>query len=224
MDSVPELSALMFRKSLRSPAPLPWPGTSRNRPCAGVLRPRCRRRATGQCRWTRQFVAHALRSRWAGPGLEPGGRPGVRAVTVRYAPLQQRELIAAQARYHIVLARGLRQLPGHPHQQLVTYGVPVAVIDGFEPVQIHVQDSEATARPVYVGGCGLQCLRKGGAVEQAGQAVVLCHMADQLLGLLALGDVGKSAQRTAAFDGHGLDLQDAAVRPGTVIRRSYTWG
>ena len=106
------------------------------------------------------------------------------------APQHHHKLIAAQTRHRIDFTDAGHQPRGHLDQQQIAHAMAMRVIERFEVVQ--VQQHQRTVLPgALAAGQGLlQPLVQHAPVGQARQAVVIGQVADLLLGLFALGDVG----------------------------------
>ena len=81
------------------------------------------------------------------------------------------------------------QAHAHLSQQLVTEVVAERVVDGFEVVQVDVEQRSQTI-DLHIGlKRRLQALDQKTTVGQVGQGVVIGQMVNPLLGLLLCGDV-----------------------------------
>ena len=85
------------------------------------------------------------------------------------------------------------------------------VVDLLEAIEIEAEDGEALARAARLVERRRQVLVERRAVRQIGQGVVMRHMGDPLLRLLALGDVLEHAQNVARL-----------VRPRREWRAAWT--
>ena len=115
-------------------------------------------------------------------------------------------------------AQLLRQLA----QQIVADGMTKGVVDFLEAVEIDAQHGE-----------GLPALRRGvdgaremlderGAIGQVRQGIMMCHMFDTGLGLLALGDILRKAQQVALLAGFvGNRKIPRGQDPRAVVRRKH---
>jgi hypothetical protein len=95
----------------------------------------------------------------------PGDRLGAGGVVPEQ---DDGELVAAQARHEVVGPQRPRQPPGGLHQQRVTGGVPQAVVDQLEAVEVEEQHRRPAVPTAPAAGAGEQL----DAVEQPGQRVV----------------------------------------------------
>ena len=103
---------------------------------------------------------------------------------------QQGELVAAQARDHVVLAHAHGDAPRDLHQQFVAGGVAHAVVDQLEAVQVEEQHGEglAVAMPCALDG-GRQPVQQVRTVGQTRQRIVGRLVGELLLGTQALTDL-----------------------------------
>ena len=120
-----------------------------------------------------------------------GQRRGARRL--RPIGLDQQELVAAEAGEEGVTG-GIFQAAGNCAQQLVADDMAENVVDLLEAIEIEAEDGEALARAARLVERQLQALVERRPVRQVGQGVVMRHMGDPLLRLLALGDVLEHAQ------------------------------
>ena len=111
------------------------------------------------------------------------------------------EFVTAQAGQRVALAQGLAQALGHGHQQLVTDGMAVPVVDVLEAVEVEVDDGQLLAAPTRLPHRLVQPVGQQDAVGQAGQRVVVGVEVQLLLVLLELGDVREQRQ---VLPGHAL--------------------
>ena len=119
---------------------------------------------------------------------ECGGFVGVVVVVE-----DDRELVAAEPGRDVGVAkRGLDAL-AHLHQQPVADQVATAVIDRLELVEIEIEHDERRAVAFEPRDRLLEVLGELGAVEQAGQGVVVGEIVDAPFGVLFGGDVRRRA-------------------------------
>ena len=136
---------------------------------------------------------------------------------------QDHELIPAQATDRVVLAYGGTQASGDFDQQFIARGMPPAVIDRFEIIEIQVADGEVLLMPLGIGNGLFQTIGEQLAVGQSGQGVVVSHVFQLGLVGLAFRDVGQQADVMPGFaiavadrgDTRVLDV-DRAVFPAVV--------
>ncbi|HYD79948.1 MAG TPA: hypothetical protein VEC06_09065 [Paucimonas sp.] len=105
------------------------------------------------------------------------------------------EFVAAEPSDHVFIAHAALEAVGHLDQHLVADLVPIGIVDRLEPIQIEEQHGQAA--PVALGG-GDELRPEfidQRPVRQAGQAVVLRHVAHLVFGFLALGDVDMRADQ-----------------------------
>ena len=101
------------------------------------------------------------------------GRLGVVAVLDHH-----RELVAAEARDHVLGAQARAQPRGDRHQQLVAGGVAEAVVDGLEVVEVDEQHRELAAP---VGDRGLDLVGEQRSVGEVRERVVVGLVVELLL-------------------------------------------
>ena len=130
-----------------------------------------------------------------------GGRHGERAHRVEHGGgdrvgllrrrlgQQDRELVAAEAGEHVGLAQAAAQRVGDAHDQLVAGRVAERVVDRLEVVEVEHDRRALRAVALDVGDVALELALERAAVEQAGQRVVVGHVAQLGLVAAALGDV-----------------------------------
>ena len=121
-----------------------------------------------------------------------------------------RELVAAQPRHRVRLARATAQPIGDQPQQLVADGVAERVVDALELVEIETEHGQALAAFDALE-LVLQHVAQQHAVRKIGQRIVPRHVRDAFLGALALGDVLVGREPAAAFDRLADDRMDAPV-------------
>ena len=103
------------------------------------------------------------------------------------------ELVAAEPRRDVGFAKcGLDAL-AHLHQQPVADQMAAAVVDGLELVEIEVEHHEGRAVTLEPRDRLLEVLGELGAVEKAGQRVVVGQIVDAPFRVLLGGDVRSSA-------------------------------
>jgi hypothetical protein len=124
--------------------------------------------------------------------------------------LDNRELVAREARDEIALADAAPEAARHPTQQFVAYLVTQRVIDALELVDIDVVHREPPAG-LDIGKLLLQPLVEQSAVGQVGQRIVMGEVGDLLLGAAALSDVFMGGEPTAVGERLVDDLYRAAV-------------
>ena len=108
------------------------------------------------------------------------------------------ELVAAQAGDHLAVAQALAQRVGDLADQLVAGAVAERVVDVLEQVDVDQHRGAARAVAGDVVDVALELALERAAVEQAGQRVVVGHVAQLGLVAAALGDVlglGQEVQR-----------------------------
>ncbi len=110
---------------------------------------------------------------------------------------QRRELVTAQAGHRVPGAQHGLQARGDRRQQDVPGAVAEAVVDGREPVEVEEQHLHGIAAALLEGG--LDRVREGAPVGQAGQVVVVCPVLQLHLERLPLGE---DALQLPHQDGH----------------------
>ncbi len=101
---------------------------------------------------------------------------------VRHNPAQQQdELVAAQTGHDIAAAHSTDQPPGCLLQYQVTLFMAIGVIDLFESIQIHVEDSQQLPAGFCLQEQPGQEFVKQPAVGKSGECVVVCHMGQLFL-------------------------------------------
>ena len=93
--------------------------------------------------------------------------------------LNDRKLVAADARHRVGFANASAQPVGNGLQQLVADLMPERVIDTLETVQIDAEHGEALA-PSHAGKRARQLLAKMHTIGQVGKRIVARHMRDLL--------------------------------------------
>src|SRR6476469_4350574 len=113
----------------------------------------------------------------------------------------QQELVSADARGDVAVARLLAQHVGDPAQHQVAGGMPVAVVHRPEAVQVEGYDRQLAAAGVGRDQARLQLLVQSTMAEQAGQLIVQHLLADALMQLRAShGHRGLAGDRLAEGD------------------------
>ncbi len=88
-------------------------------------------------------------------------------------PLQQdHEFIPAQAGHQIAMPQATGQPRGHGFEQQVPHGVPQAVVNGFEPVQIEKEDRPDFRPLASLNQNRRQLFGEHPSIGQAGQGIV----------------------------------------------------
>ena len=111
---------------------------------------------------------------------------------------QDGELVAAEAGDRGAVAHALAQRVGHLADQLVAGAVAERVVDVLEAVDVEQHDCAARAVAGDVVDVALELALERAPVQQAGQRVVVGHVAQLGLVAAALGDVlglGEEVQR-----------------------------
>ncbi len=93
----------------------------------------------------------------------------------------QHELIAAQARQHVMGAQQLAGALGHRHQQCVTRLVAIGIVDLLEAVQVHEHHREAATALFGLGQCLHDAALQQQAVGQACERIMQCGLGQFLL-------------------------------------------
>ncbi|MNO85194.1 hypothetical protein D3C76_765590 [compost metagenome] len=84
----------------------------------------------------------------------------------------QHEFVARQPRHGIPTTQDTLQALRHFHQQQVTHGMPVAVVDRLETIQVEHAHRQRDAFAARVGQSLVQQVGQVGAVGQAGEHIV----------------------------------------------------
>ena len=123
-----------------------------------------------------------------------------RLVRVADVVEQQRELVAAQPRDGVVGAQRRFEPSRDRLQQLVADGVPEAVVDDLEAVEVEEQHRRAALGVVALGAPDrlVEAVDEQHAVREAGERVVQRVVLQAALGLAAVGDVGGGADDRAS--------------------------
>ena len=108
---------------------------------------------------------------------------------VREAGLDDRELVAAEARHRVDVPGARPQPAGHQAQKLVAAMVPERVVDVLELVEVEEQEGHQLVVPASLDERLLQPVLEQGAVGQVRQGIVVREVPDLLLGAQAVGDV-----------------------------------
>ena len=127
------------------------------------------------------------------------------------------ELVAAQARDRVGLARAAAQALADQFQQLVADRMAERVVDALELVEIEAEHRQAFAA-FDAFELVLQRLAQQHAVWQVGQRVVARHVGDLALRPLPLGDVLVGRQPAAAGQRLADDREGASVGQARDVR------
>ena len=132
-------------------------------------------------------------------GLAHGGEQAIREGQRRFAlvvagALQDRELVAAEPRHQIGLARAADEPLRGLLQQCVADRMAERVVHRLELIEVEDEHVEPLAVPVQARERLLDRLEEQHAVGEAGQRVMMRHVIDLRLGLLALRDVDDDAE------------------------------
>jgi hypothetical protein len=103
--------------------------------------------------------------------------------------LNDRKFVASQARDQLVVATALAQARRDSPQQLVAERMSERIVDALEVIEIEAEDGEILPGPPDPPERLIQPLMKENTVGKAGQCIVMRHMGDPRLGLLAFGHV-----------------------------------
>ena len=150
-----------------------------------------------------------------------GQRGGVRGVL--HLGHDDGELVAAQARDRVGLARAVAQPLAHQLQQLVADRMAERVIDALELVEVEAEHRQAFAAFDALE-LVLQRLAQQHAVGQVGQRVVARHVGDLALRALPLGDVFVGGEPAAAGQRLADDREGAPVRQADNVREGLAVG
>ena len=101
------------------------------------------------------------------------------------------ELVAAEAREHVAVAQRDLQPAAGLAQQRIARLVPVAVVDELEAVD--VDEQHGARRRAAPRQLPLELARELGAVDEAGERIVLRGVRELELRQLALGDIGEDS-------------------------------
>ena len=74
---------------------------------------------------------------------------GARLVRSGEPYLQDREFVAAESSDHVAVAQARAQTLRHRHQKLVAGGVPQAVVDVLELIEIEIKNGELVRIPAH---------------------------------------------------------------------------
>ena len=129
---------------------------------------------------------------------------------------QHSELVAAEARCRIPRAQDAFDARGDILQQAVADRMAERVIDQLEVIEVYAQGADEVAGATTLRQGVGHALAEQHAIGQVGKSVVVRHVRDTRLGLLALGDVddGDQHRRRALIvepTREHDDLDDAAV-------------
>jgi hypothetical protein len=114
----------------------------------------------------------------------------VHAIQAVHAVHADQELLPAPAGDDVLAAEGAGEQAAEPAQDLVAGGVPVAVVDLLEVVEIEDREGQRLVEAPGEAQVVLQQLRRPAPVGHAGEAVGLGQAAEQLHPLQAVGDPG----------------------------------
>ena len=127
------------------------------------------------------------------------------------------ELVAAGPGDQVAVAQAAAQALGDRQQQLVAGRVAEGVVDVFEVVEVGDQHRDPVRLGLGAGDDFPEVALEQAAVGQRGEVVVVGELADPVLGVEALGDVGDDAQVAAdltlafAHDGEGQAGREQAA-------------
>ena len=124
---------------------------------------------------------------------------------------QHGELVAAEARHDVALAQPVVQHHGHRRQHAVAGAVAEVVVHPLEVVQVEQEQRAAHPVAAAVRDVAVQLLLEAAPVEQAGQRVVVGHVAQARLGRCALD---LQLPRVRHVDPGADHVRDIAVRAG----------
>jgi len=99
------------------------------------------------------------------------------------------ELVAAEAGHQVALAQIVFEPLSDHAQELVADRMPERVVDALEVIEIEAVDRHVAGAVAELCQRGVETLVEQHAVGQAGQGIVLRHIGDARLRLLALGHV-----------------------------------
>lgn len=89
---------------------------------------------------------------------------------------------------HQLIAETLFETPPDICQEFIPHGMPHGVVDGFELVEIEQEEHNQFVRPDILEG-RLDFLAQTKTVAEAGQRVMMCQIAEPLIGDHGLGNV-----------------------------------
>jgi len=126
-------------------------------------------------------------------------------------PVDQRELVAAEAGHDVTPPRVPPQPRGDLLQELVAGGMSVGVVDEFEPVEVDVIHGEQRSLVVLRRDQISVALAHRPRVGEVGQGVVMGQVGDALRTPPLLGDVLECRDPAAAVHDPVIDRQRAPV-------------
>jgi hypothetical protein len=103
--------------------------------------------------------------------------------------MEDGELVAAEPRNGIAVARNLAHTVRQHPQQRIAGRMSERVVDLLEAVEVEKEQRHTAPRAPEVGHCRVQVLAKQRAIGEIGEAVVVSHVPDALTGQLLLRDV-----------------------------------
>src|ERR1051325_3190560 len=106
---------------------------------------------------------------------------------------EQREIVAAEARQHVLAPRRVRQALGHRAQQRVARGMTERAVHQLEAVQIDREERQLAARARCGGNRLGGALGEQSTVAEASERIARRELLDARLGELARGDIGLHA-------------------------------
>src|SRR6185295_5616600 len=120
-------------------------------------------------------------------------RRGIRRVD--HIRFEDGEFVAAktrgtEARQRVTFAQRCAETFGHHLQEQIAVLMPESVVDVLEMVDVEIENGEKLSRISCARKGALQTLNKGGAIEKAGETVVICEMDNAFFRILSLGDIG----------------------------------
>jgi hypothetical protein len=128
------------------------------------------------------------------------------------------EFITAESRERVFFAHCGFHAMGNGGEEFVADGVTVAVVDGFEVVEVETYDGQDAATAVGLRQGMVQPIAEERAIRQTGKQVVLSEPLEGLLVFLLRGDVSEECDVLLCFPGfvaHGRDGErlgeDAAI-------------
>ena len=107
----------------------------------------------------------------------------------------QRELVAPEARYRVLLAAALPETPRHLAQKRVPGIVAEGVVDGLERIEVEQHQRHGLVAAPAAADRMSEAVLEPPSVRQAGQSIMVGEVAHALLGALALGDVDVDAHQ-----------------------------
>ena len=127
-------------------------------------------------------------------------------------PLNDAQLIAAQARKRVSLSNTTIQALCDGLQQLIPDGMPERIIDLLEPVEIQDVHGQLALAIACALGSFIEALAKNSSVRQAGQHVVPCHVGDLGFGPMPFGDVHIRRKEAAIIERYAAHVEDRSIR------------